>query len=232
MKKIENISKKQKKEAILALLMIAVAVGGTFAFLGILRLSLHTDNPLVVVTSESMVPTINVGDILVIEGKDPADIKNGTIILYDSRGLWPNRYVEEPIVHRVVNKYLNDTDNKWYFITKGDNNDDTDPPDGPFGTEIPIPEERVIGIVTMIIPKIGKVKIWMDDIPGLSTIFLVGLSIALVISIIWDLTHPEDEEEDKKKEKDEIEETGRIEEEPKAALDNEEDKKSNIDLGI
>ena len=194
-----EISKKQKKEALIAFIMIIVAVGGTFGFLGILRLTLKTDNPLVVVTSESMVPTIEIGDLLVIQGMDPAEIENGTIILYDSRDLWPNRYVEEPIVHRIVDKY-NDTDGKWYFITQGDNNGDTDPPDGPFGNEIAVPEERVIGIVKTIIPKIGKVKIWMDSIPGLSTIILVGLSIALLISIVWDLMHPEEDEEEEKEE--------------------------------
>ena len=212
-----NISKKQKKEAILAVLMVTIAVGGTFAFLGILRLSLKTDNPLVVVTSESMVPTIEIGDLLIIQGKDPADIENGTIILYDSRNLWPNRYVEEPIVHRIVDKYLNNTDGKYYFITQGDNNGDTDPPDGAFGSEIPVPEERVIGIVKTIIPKIGLIKIWMDNTPGISTIILVGLSIALLISIVWDLVHPED---DKKEDKDkELENEANMETEEKPEVD-------------
>ena len=212
-----NISKKQKKEAFLAVLMVVIAVGGTFAFLGILRVTLKTNNPLVVVTSESMVPTIDVGDLLVIQGKDPAEIENGTILLYDSRNLWPNRYVEEPIVHRIVDKYLNDTDGKWYFITQGDNNGDTDPPDGAFGSEIAVPEERVIGIVKTIIPKIGLVKIWMDSTPGISTVILVGLSITLLISIVWDIIHPE---EDKKEEKDkELENDATIESEEKPEVD-------------
>ena len=181
--------------------MLVVFIGGTFGFLGILRLSLKTDDPLVVVISESMEPTIYRGDLLIIQGINPAEIENGTIILYDSLGLWPppHRQIEVPIVHRVISKYMNETDGKWYFITLGDNNDDTDPPDGPFGDEIPVPEDRVIGIVKTIIPKIGLVKLWMDNSPGISTIILVGLSIALLISIVWDLIHPE-EDEDKEKE--------------------------------
>ena len=66
-----NISKKQKKEAIITLAIITLAIGGTFAFLGILRVSLKTENPLVVVISDSMEPTIDVGDLLVIQGKEP-----------------------------------------------------------------------------------------------------------------------------------------------------------------
>ncbi len=214
-----TISKKQKKEAIITLSIIALAIGGTFAFLGILRVSLKTENPIVVVISDSMEPTIDVGDLLVIQGIDPAEIENGTIILYDSRGLWPppSHYVEEPIVHRVVERYYNNSDEKWYFYTLGDNNDgNIDPPDSV--TEIPVPEDRVIGIVRTIIPKIGLVKMWMEETPYISTIILVGLSISLLISIIWDLTHPEKNDENKE----ELEKNADIEPE----------KKSEVDLGI
>jgi len=216
-----DISKKQKKEALIAFIMIIVAVGGTFGFLGILRLSLDTDNPLVVVISESMLPTIEKGDLLVIQGTDPEDIEIGTIILYDSLGLWPDQIVPEPIVHRVVNRTYNATEETWYFYTLGDNNHgNIDPPDQFNVTIIPVPDDRVIGVVKTIIPKIGKIKIWMDDIPGLSTIILVGLSIALLISIVWDLMHPE---EDEKKEK---------EEELKDKADIEPDTKPEVDLGV
>ena len=216
-----DISKKQKKEALIAFIMIIVAVGGTFGFLGILRLSLDTDNPLVVVISESMLPTIEKGDLLVIQGTDPEDIEIGTIILYDSLGLWPDQIVPEPIVHRVVNRTYNATEETWYFYTLGDNNHgNIDPPDSFNVTVIPVPDDRVIGVVKTIIPKIGKIKIWMDDIPGLSTIILVGLSIALLISIVWDLMHPE---EDEKKEK---------EEELKDKADIEPDTKPEVDLGV
>ncbi|QEE16530.1 signal peptidase I [Promethearchaeum syntrophicum] len=195
----KTIAKKQKKEAFTTLLLIVMAIGGTFAFIGILKVSLKTENPLVVVISDSMEPTIDIGDMLVIQGKNPAEIENGTIILYDSRDLWPNFYVPEPIVHRVVERYYNNSDEKWYFITLGDNNDDTDPPDGPFGDEIPVPEDRVIGTVKLIIPKIGKIKMMLDEandeVPGLTTIILFGLSILLILSIMWDLTHPEEKED-------------------------------------
>lgn len=213
-----NISKKQKKEAIFALVMIVVAVGGTFAFLGILRLSLETDHPLVVVTSGSMEPTIERGDLLVIQGRVPAKIEINDIILYDSLGLW-DWNVTEPIVHRVVNITYDEANNKYYYITKGDNNGDTDPPDGTNSSAIPVPDDRVIGVVKTIVPNIGMVKIWMDDIPGLSTIILIGLSIALLISIVWDLTHPEKDEE---KTEEELEDSANIEP----------DAKSEVDLGI
>ena len=214
-----NISKKQKKDAVIALVVVIVAIGGSFGFLRILKLTLKTNNPLVIVISESMEPTIYRGDLLIIQGMDPAEIENETIILYNSLGLWPppHRQVEEPIVHRVISKYMNETDGKWYFITLGDNNDDTDPP-GSVGIEIPVPEDRVIGIVRTIIPKIGLVKMWLEKTPFISTIILVGLSISLLISIIWDFTHPEKNDEN--------------EEEFEENADNKPEKKSAVDLGI
>ena len=57
----------------------------------------------------------------------------------------------------------------------------------------------------------------MDKTPGLSTIILVGLSIALLISIVWDLMHPEEDEEKEKEEK--LEDKADIEPESKPEVD-------------
>ena len=104
-----------------------------------------------------MEPAIYRGDLLVVEGKNPEDIRSGTIedkqgdiIIYDAHGLWET-YNDEPVVHRVVNKTLNPTDNMYYFIVKGDHNPNVDP--------AIIPEDHILGVVKYIIPKIGYVKI-------------------------------------------------------------------------
>ena len=108
----QDLSSKQKKEAVISVVLIVVVLGGTFGALALVKVFLHTDYPFVVVTSGSMEPTIYRGDILILEGKDPADIATGThedhlgdIILYDSHGIWPLDWViDDPIVHRVVGK--------------------------------------------------------------------------------------------------------------------------------
>jgi len=56
---------------------------------------------------------------------------------------------------------------------------------------------------------------WIEETPYISTIILVGLSISLLISIIWDLTHPEKNDENKE----ELEENANIEPEKKSAVD-------------
>ena len=193
---------RQKKEMIIGAVMIAIAIFGTYGTFAILKAVYNTETPLVVVTSGSMEPVISRGDLLVIEYKVPTDIKSGTIedkqgdiILYDSHGVWSNP-IPEPVVHRVVGKYFNESDQKYYFITKGDANADTDPPDLGNRIEIPVPEDKVIGVVVRIIPEIGKVKLFLDE-SGSTVPLIIILGGLLVISIIWDITHPEEEEEEK-----------------------------------
>ena len=57
-------------------------------------------------------------------------------------------------------------------------------------TEIPVPEENVLGVVIYQIPKVGLVKIWLDK-SGLTWVLIAILTALLVISIIQDIRHPE-----------------------------------------
>lgn len=170
-----------------------------FGSVPILKLLLHTDYPLVVVSSESMVPTINKGDILIIKWKDPAEIvagshteKTGDVLLYDTNGLW-DRPADYPVVHRVVGKEYDNVTGEYTFITQGDANSYTDPPSYP-DREIPIPEGNVIGVVSGRIPKLGWIKIGMEGLPGFSMLFLIGLGVLLIVSIISEIINPKKEE--------------------------------------
>lgn len=188
----QNVSSKQKKEAVISVVLIVVVLGGTFGALALTKVVLHTDYPFVVVTSGSMEPTIYRGDILILEGKDPADIAAGTheyllgdIILYDTHGIW-GIPIDDPVVHRVVGKSYDELTDTYYFITQGDANSHADPP---------VPETHVLGVVRHIIPKVGMIKIWLSTIPGLAGILIGGLGILLVFSIIHDIRHPVEDEE-------------------------------------
>jgi signal peptidase I len=205
-----RLSKIRKKDVIIGVLIIGIALFGTFGVFAIMKASLKTDIPLVVVTSESMVPTINVGDLLVVKGMkyvNGSDIKNGTvedkqgdIIIYDANGLWNGKYPlpegNQPIVHRIVGKWWNETAKEYYFYTKGDNNDKIDPPGGL--ENIPVPAHHILGVVKNIIPKLGYMKIWLTE-SNLGVPLIIIIGGLLVISIIYDVMHPEDEEEEKKK---------------------------------
>lgn len=219
----ESESKKKnarwKKEGIKTISIIIIILVITFGGFFILKVILNTQMPIVVVTSESMTPTIKTGDLLFVRGISPENIKNGThedklgnIIIYDSYPFWHSDPNYDPIVHRVIGKYFNISEGKWYFKAQGDANSSPDPP---HSVDYPIPEDNIIGIVVGKIPYIGYVKIWLAD-TGLAVPLIVFLALLLIISIVWDITHPEEEEE---KDQKEIEE--------KRDFDSE-----NIDLGV
>ena len=97
--------------------LIAVFYGGTM----VLRNSLGTSNPMMVVISQSMVPTLGVGDFIFIQSIDDFDQVNigdppiGDILVFLRPG-----FSEEYIVHRAIGGV--ETDDTWVYQTKGDNN--------------------------------------------------------------------------------------------------------------
>ena len=205
-KKMKNATKREKKpvsrkKIIIAIVMISIAFFGSFLVYFILQISFNTESPIVVVISPSMEPQIHTGDLLFVMGREPENIKNGTIadkdgdiIVFDAYGLWSSAPVE-PIVHRVIDKYqVGDT---WYFRTKGDANSVPDP--------APVPEHRVIGVVVGGIPYIGWVKIILTEY-GLLIPLLVVISALLIISIVRDIYKGDDDDQDDKN-KDEVEDT-------------------------
>jgi len=182
-----------RKKIIIAVVMISIAFFGSFLVYFILQISFNTESPIVVVVSGSMEPQIHKGDLLFVMGREPENIKNGTIIdkdgdiiVFNAQGLWPSAPLE-PIVHRVIDKYqVGDT---WYFRTKGDANSIPD--------AAPIPESRVIGVVVGGIPYIGWVKIFLTD-SGLLIPLLVIISALLIISIVRDIYKGDDDDQDEK----------------------------------
>ena len=193
-----SISKKKnkpvsKKKIIIGACLIAFAFFGSFLIYFVLQVSLNTQNPMVVVISGSMEPTLNKGDLVFLRGMDPDDIKtgmiedkSGDIIVYDARGIWEGA-PEDPIIHRVVDKI--NIGGVWYFLTKGDAN--------PYPDRAYIPEDRILGVVSGKIPYIGWIKIFLTD-SGLLIPILVILSVLLIISVIWDIIKEEEEDKEEK----------------------------------
>ncbi len=205
---MKNATKREKKSVsrkkfVIAIVMISIAFFGSFLVYFILQISFNTESPIVVVISPSMEPQIHTGDLLFVMGREPENIKKGTvadkdgdIIVFDAYGLWHTAPVE-PIVHRVVDKYqVGDT---WYFRTKGDAN--------PIPDAAPIPESRIIGVVIGGIPYIGWVKIILTE-SGLLIPLLVIISALLIISIVRDIYKGDEEDQVEKKNKEEDTEKG------------------------
>lgn len=150
------------KEPYSTLLYIILGVVLAFGINGGLALALSTDLPIVAVESNSMVPTFNQGDILLLQGKDA--YQKGDIIVFS-----PTEGVT-PIVHRIVVINVDGT-----YQTKGDANLNQLP------FERRIAENQIHGNVILILPYLGWVKIGITDYVLPNAIWLAGMVIFLYI---------------------------------------------------
>jgi signal peptidase len=124
--------------------LIIVAMGVVIIWIG-LQVVFGTENPFYVVASGSMIPKLQVYDVLVVQGHVQfEDVQIGDIIVFDR----PSGQ-DRVIVHRVVS--ITDDDPKT-LRTKGDNNVASIP-----GTDFPITEKEYIGKVEYVVPQIGYV---------------------------------------------------------------------------
>ncbi len=124
--------------------IIIVAIGVLVIWIG-LQVAFGTQNPFYVVASGSMIPELEVYDVLIVQGHEPfEDIDTGDIIVFN-RPSDHNRV----IVHRVVS--ILDDEPKT-VRTKGDANPASIP-----GTDFPITEEEYIGKVVHTLPQVGYV---------------------------------------------------------------------------
>jgi len=124
--------------------IIIVAVGVLVIWIG-LQVVFGTQNPFYVVASGSMIPVLEVYDVLIVQGHEPFEgVEIGDIIVFNR----PSDH-DRVIVHRVVS--ILDDDPKT-IRTKGDANPASIP-----GTDFPITEEEYIGKVAYILPQVGYI---------------------------------------------------------------------------
>ena len=148
--------------------LIAILFAITLGSVGALRIALHTDSPLMVVSSGSMIPTLNVGDIIVVRGTDPSTVTVGTIIIFHS----PYDY-STPIVHRVI--AVDDQGGQEFFETKGDNNAVAD------GWKVP--SANLIGVYVAKLPYVGLLSL---ELRGPLGWILIALLVLLIIAMEYD----------------------------------------------
>ena len=166
-----------KNEYLQTIIWLVIVVIGIAGFQLGLRAILKTDYPLAVVETGSMVPKLNVGDIVVVQRVVASEIDIGDIIVFrNPAGQTRREYwfftVPELIVHRVVYKVQDG--GIWYFGTKGDANGDFQ-----FWWEKRFPETFVEGRVVLIIPWLGHISLFMQSDWGIPTI--ICLIVALIV---------------------------------------------------
>ena len=172
---LAKLKAKLKSDYMKTILFLILMIGIVFAFWYGLKAMLKTEYPLLAVASGSMTPTLNVGDLIVVQGGLEAPYEeinvgrtNGTIIVF--RGD-PIGRAGELIVHRAIDKNLRN-DGVWYFTTHGDNNN-------PSAVEN-FSEEYLIGKVVGWIPLIGHIPLIVREPYGM--IIIIALMLILIFA--------------------------------------------------
>lgn len=157
----------QRAEITKTLFVIAIIVGVTLGGYGAFTVAMGTSNPLVVVESESMLPTLAVGHLLVLQYRAPDQIQVGDIIVFNTS------YHNKPIVHRIVE--IQNVSGELHYYTQGDNNDVQDPMYRTYND--------IIGVVVFGIPYIGYVTLFLHEPYGLAIVFILFLALLILPEI-------------------------------------------------
>lgn len=127
--------------------MLLMILAAMFSF----TLGLLPYKPIVIATN-SMLPVIRAGDVIVIEPPKPDSLKVGDVVSY--------RLGEYNIVHRIEEVTI--VGNQQQFIFKGDNNDSAD--------MLPVAPEQIMGKVVYVIPYVGLVSLAIRSMDNPSTV--------------------------------------------------------------
>lgn len=172
MKELNLLKKNESRVPSIIKDVVIVVIGVAIIWLG-LRFVFDTGNPFYVVSSGSMVPNLNVNDILVVrDGNSFQDLKVGDIIVFDR----PDG-ADRVIVHRVAEIFDDSEGNHQIIRTKGDANDGSIP-----GTDFPIREDDYIGKVAYVIPGAGVVTKFLS--PPVNYIIIAAIIALMVVTQI------------------------------------------------
>ena len=138
--------------------VIIAVIGIAIFWIGI-RFVFGVNNPFYVVASESMVPKLKVGDLLLVQhasasSSSPSSFNNlkiGDIIVFKSPGVREDTGQPEVIVHRIKQIYITPQGER-ILRTQGDAN-----PHSIYLIDYPILSNNYIGKVVLIVPGVGLV---------------------------------------------------------------------------
>lgn len=197
----DTIPKIWENEYVKTAMMIILLVAVVFGFWYGSQLVLNTQYPALAVASGSMCKvqhmycdgwshpfsrTLHVGDLIIVQGVDPKEIKaasepDGDIIVFH-QPLGGN----ELIVHRAIEKEIR-ADGEIYFTTKGDGNSRAD--------SVPVQGNQVVGKVVLRIPWIGHVALFLHNSSGIFIIIIL-IVILVIVEFVFPIFSSEKAEVD------------------------------------
>lgn len=125
-----------------------------------------------VVLTGSMIPTININDVVVTKRTDPSKLKVDDIVTFESTD---SRFSGLIITHRIKNIYVDSSTGLYSFETMGDNN--------------PSPDftltkgEKVLGKVIFRIPKLGYIQQFLASRGG----WIIAILIPCLAILSYDI---------------------------------------------
>ncbi|MEM2337380.1 MAG: signal peptidase I [Candidatus Bathyarchaeia archaeon] len=167
---IETLKKLWKNDYFQTAITIALIFLIVFSLYYSAQAVLGTPYPVLAVASGSMLPTLNIGDLIVVQKIDPAQINadpkglTGDILVY-KKG-------DELIVHRAVK--IEDRNGIYYITTRGDNSGVDDPA---------WPSTNLVGKVIARIPYLGNIPLFLNSGRNTYILFLALLIIFIILML-------------------------------------------------
>lgn len=126
-----------------------------------------------VVMSGSMLPTIQVKDIVVTKKVSEEKLEVGDIITFISPD---TRFGGISITHRIIEKYYDESIGSYSYRTKGDNNNIAD--------SVLVPNKNILGKVILKVPKLGYLQDILSSKGGLIIVVLIPCLVILSYDIM------------------------------------------------
>ncbi len=109
-----------------------------------------------------------IGSLIYVEETDVDSLKVGDVITFKLSG-------ETVATHRIIETILHYETNDWVYATKGDLSEESDP-------EL-ITKDNVIGVPTVVIPKIGNVITYIKYPPG--SYITAGIAVVMAVFVFF-----------------------------------------------
>ena len=126
-----------------------------------------------VVLSGSMLPNIQIRDVVVTKKIPEEDLQIGDIITFISPD---QRFGGISVTHRIIDKIYDEEEGIYKYRTQGDANNVAD--------SVPVPNANILGKVILKIPKLGYVQDILSSKGGLIILVLIPCLVILSYDIM------------------------------------------------
>jgi signal peptidase len=185
----ETLKKLWKNEYFQTAVTIALIFAIVFSFYFGSQIILGTEYPALAVASGSMLPTLNIGDLIIVQKVDPAQINadkfTGDVLVFRDP-----RNPSELIVHRAVK--IEKKDNHFLITTLGDNMYGEKDQFSPWNSSL------LIGKVVARVPYIGNLPLFFHSERNMYVFILIILIILAVLMLPFSFSSEEKLSEEKK----------------------------------